>query len=339
MVETTQRHRAEHVPLPDLNKAAIAHVRARVLSAQPPPDPIEAQSPTASDPTNDAFMERLQTLELQRNAPTPLAPPVAPPPTVPSAPTPILTPTTPAPAPAATPTPAPPSLLRSIVTTILGIERAWDYFHSRSTFSWAGPRPESSMISLSCIMLPSMVSKRSPVVEVYIEGAGRQTATILCVCHTKSTGSAWDVWRPPSISSAVFPCFATPWTVHLRDPHTGGSPLDMGCDGALIAEATPIAGGDSQFTSWEFATHDSPENVAAGSTLLCKSTTGDVTRHSVVRCVGNNAVVVKGNHVDKKGGICAVVEMQAVLLLETDASSATQRLSLHGNQHGHEPPH
>lgn len=285
-----------------------------------PPPVMESKRPTDPNVAEDGddFVKRLQQLELQRSAnlvvaenPSskalqPPAPPVlqapAAAPAPPSAPTVLYVPTVQSPS----------KMSRTIVVSSL--DRMWDYFHDRHTFPWNGPTPDSSTIAVARLLLPSRVSRQTPLVEVRVTGAGGQTIDIHCTCVAQ--GPVWDTWQPVA-THATLRNIACPWNIQLRD--ISQQPLELGKDGIQVRGAELLPRGTTKLQLSD------QEGIHKDTLLVCKAPGGEVTRHHVLQ-VSDLGVEIAGARVSSfhEDVLCAVWNMQSTVVLEVTKNEAGQ---------------
>lgn len=280
----------------------------------------------------DIFMRRLQELELQRNASlaSKMEQSAT---TAPSQPV-FLQSTQPA---ASSLTAGPTVLYVPTVQSqkatntlqICGLDREWYYFHDRSVLVWSDStvQQNASRMYLSCVLLPSFVRNRTPLVQVCIESVGNHQQLLHCVCRDSGGGSGsggWDIWKPPTESAGALLPLACPWTIHIRD--VMGQPLAIGHDGITITEAQRLTNGH---TKWTLQRH--PEDsvgsllgsgITKGHHIICRQADGTQTKHEILQ-VYENEVSVLGDQLQCKGCICAVWELQATILIETEKLTTT----------------
>lgn len=284
-----------------------------------PPPSMETLQNNNEEDTEDAFVKKLQELELQRSAaiapkdqasgpvtkqpsssmqssssssyltsPLPQAPP-------PSAPTVLYVPTI--------------TNVSKLSKTIVihSAERLWDYFHDRNTFMWAGPTPDSSSLCVASLILPSVVASLTPVVELHIQGAGGQQIDIHCVCSHR-TGSTWDTWKPASLNEASLRTIACPWNIQLRD--VLHKPLDLGADGITITDVALMPYGTS--TRAKLTNH---AFLQKESVIMRKDANGDIAKHRVMQ-VSDIGIEIEGDLTKHVGAICGIWDMQSSIILE-----------------------
>lgn len=334
-VKEDAQHSKDTPVLEDLNKRTIIFVKNMVRQAAPntAPSPPAGVGPSeggtkeeAEEPDEEAFMARLQQLEMSRKMPpAPPAPPATP--AAPAAPAtePSVTTSVPIPAQVATVfMPAPPR--KGFPLILQGMERPWMYSPDRASWVWAGPFPslaDSGNTKVCCMLLPKHVAETSPFVVVQIQGAGGQLVSCALVPDGVGGRRGWDTWRPCMESMGYIPSVACPWTIRILG--ADANLLALGHDSATVIKAARTSIGSGSLL--QLFLSDAAEPCTPGDALLLRTETGTAWRMEVRTVTADNGILVACPHAPLPdpallpGAGVLFVHKQATLILETTISS------------------
>lgn len=326
-------HFKQNPPMPsvaELNKRVIIQAKQEILAtgvatgaiaataAQASPSQIKELPPTpvsdSGEDTEDAFMKKVQELELARNAHVAVAP-ALPQETIANihqsaAPPPALLPSMPAAGPTVLYVPTTVNTVKSSRSiAIFAHDRLWDYFHDRFAFGWAGPIPAvpegmTGSLELSGVLLPSVVASQTPVVQLRIEGVGEHSQTFFCIRNSGGSGG-WDTWKPVSPHIKALAC---PWSIQVLDAL--GEPLQIGADGFHVQEC------DESFHKGRTRIVLSESDVAPkDSVLMWRDKEGRLYRSKVLQHA-DHVIDIHGVHKLPPGTPCGLWNMQPSILIE-----------------------
>lgn len=316
------------LPTIEIQKRAISIVKAKLLKEQKPiPEqpviqppsaplpPIAEQDDSKHDETED-FAQRLQELEMTRNAA--LAASMIKPPSDPVKPgvdTKAVERVAAVNAPMPTVVYIPSGstkFAKSKPIIINGIDRMWNYFHERSVVVWSGPLPtfaESFTMSLNSLTLPPTISTPYVIVDI-TSATGVQ---VLIPCFKVFSSHPWDVWKPVSQNVATFTPFACPWTIKLLDCRQ--QPLDLGKDGEIVDTVSKLLNGCTKITLKSKTTG----GLKPGHRII--TGTGKKQTSKTVMHVLNNEIEIEGDVLP--GQIICNESAQMSLLFEAQKNDST----------------
>lgn len=236
-----------------LNKITISELKDKILQLvsqspppappQPPPPPERQQAPVTTEeevPPEVAFVSKLQKLEHQRNSFVP------PPPekfdvkaaeAIYSHPQSSAAPVIPANIQTVY-MPSPPRIGAEL--KVASWQRDWLNYPKRNGFVYAGSLPSRINITdvrLGCVILPSNVALRNPLLSIYIEAPNSQEHQISVLLEQIIGG--FGIYKTVTHSLSLVYLLALPWKITVEA--SDGEAIDLGSDkvGFKVLRATP----------------------------------------------------------------------------------------------------
>ena len=228
MLETNKLY-SKHYEDSDLTKIVIKKLKETIIGLTT--DPLQ---PTANEPSETEFINKLQQLELQRqniNLSTPSSSSIhdiKPAEMVYNHP---QSTTYPLPQTQQTNTtvyiPSTPKIGTEV--TISSWQRDWINYPERNGFTWKGPLPpflDITHVKLGCLILPLPKKQCPSILSIFIEGPNEKDIHVKVILD--KVFDSYGIYRPITESLSYLYLLALPWKIHLET--IDGEPLYLGRD-------------------------------------------------------------------------------------------------------------